>query len=185
MSRFVRFAVVVALCATASVLGAGPALAHAGLVGSDPSDGVSLAVPPERVSLRFNEAMQADFSQVTVTGPDGADWHAGAVTTEGSTVGIGLRPLGPAGRYEIGFRVISDDGHAVTGTVAFVLTPPGPAADTTRSAAAAQATPNEAAPVPAVPGEESDAPVWPWLAGAVVLVAAGVVFALRAGRSSR
>jgi len=75
--------------------------------------------------------------------------------------------------------VISDDGHPVTGAVAFVLAAPGPGASAPPATTAA-------APAPAVassaPGGDST-PVWPWIAGAVLLVAAGVVAALRLGRT--
>lgn len=174
-----RAVVLAVLCGLALLLGAGQALAHARLLGSDPADGATLPTAPQRVSLHFNEAMPADFSTVTVTGPDGAAWQTGPVTADGTTLAVALRPLGPAGRYEIGYRVISDDGHPVTGAVAFVLAAPGPGASAPPATTAA-------APAPAVassaPGGDST-PVWPWIAGAVLLVAAGVVAALRLGRT--
>jgi copper resistance protein C len=40
------------------------------------------------------------------------------VALDGPTVSIDVAPLGPAGRYEIGYRIISADGHPVTGSVA-------------------------------------------------------------------
>ena len=80
------------------------------------------------MSLTFNEPMQAGFATLTVIGPDGTPYQSGEVTTDGGTVSVAVSPLGPAGRYEIGYRVISEDGHPVTGSVAFTLTAPGPAA---------------------------------------------------------
>ena len=82
------------------------------------------STPPQRVSLTFNEPMQAGFATLTVIGPDGNAYQAGDVTADGGTVEIGVAPLGPAGRYEIGYRVVSEDGHPVTGSVAFTLTAP-------------------------------------------------------------
>lgn len=154
------------------LLGAGQALAHTRLLSSTPAEGANLAGAPDRVSLTFSEAIQADFSTVTVTGPDGTTWQSGAVTADGATVSIALRPLRPAGRYEIGYRVVSDDGHPVTGKVGFVLTAAGAAA--APPAPVAQASP----PAPA-----GDIPVWPWIVGAVVLLGAGVIAALRLGRT--
>lgn len=177
----VRSVALAVLCAAALLLGAGQALAHTRLLGSDPADGASLAAAPARVSLQFNEAMQAEFSTLTVTGPDGTAWQTGPVTADGTTVSIALRPLGPAGRYEIGYRVISDDGHPVSGAVAFQLTAPGPGtpAPAEPAAPAAPAAPAEAAPPPA----DGGMPVWPWIVGAVVLVVGGVTTALRLGRN--
>lgn len=170
------------LCGLALLLGSGQAFAHTRLLGSDPADGSSVAAGPGQVSLRFNEEMQAEFSQVTVTGPDGTAWHTGAVTAEGETVSIALRPLGPAGRYEIGYRVVSDDGHPVTGAVAFELTTPGPGA-AAPAAAAPAAAPAAAQAAVQAPEGDSGSPVWPWIVGAVVLVAGGVTAALRLGKT--
>ncbi|MGQ0574341.1 MAG: copper resistance CopC family protein [Pseudonocardia sp.] len=174
-----RCVALIVLSAVVMLLGAGPALAHTRLLGSDPADGTTLAAAPERVSLEFNEAMQAEFSTVTVTGPDGAAWQTGPVAADGTTVSVALLPLGPAGRYEIGYRVVSDDGHPVAGTVGFVLSAPGPGADGAAAPAAPQAQ-AVAAPVP-----DGGPLVWPWIAGAVLLVAGGVAVALRSGRAQR
>lgn len=180
---FLRALALALLTGLALLTAAAPALAHTRLVGSDPADGASLATAPDRVALTFNEAMQADFSTVTVVGPDGAEWQTGEVAASGDTVTVAVRPLGPAGRYEIGYRVVSDDGHPVAGSVAFTLTAPGPGA----AAATPEAPPSTQAPAPAAarpaPAEDGGgAPVWPWLVGAVVLVGAGVTAALRMGR---
>ena len=118
-------------------LGAAPAFAHTRLLSSDPADGASLDTVPQQVSLTFNEPMQAGFATVTVIGPDGTPYQAGQITTDGGTVTVGVAPLGPAGRYEIGYRVISEDGHPVTGSVAFTMTAPGPAAAAATPAPAA------------------------------------------------
>lgn len=178
----VRAVALAVLCGLALLLAPGQALAHTRLLGSDPADGATLPTSPERVSLRFNEAMQADFSTVTVTGPDGAAWQTGPVTVDGTTIAVALRPLGPAGRYEIGYRVISDDGHPVTGEVGFVLSAPGPGASAPPApSATGPAEPAQAVAGPAQGGDST--PVWPWIVGAVLLVAGGVVAALRLGRT--
>jgi copper resistance protein C len=179
-----RAAALTLLCGLALVFGAGQALAHTRLIGSDPADGASLATAPSHVSLTFNEEMQAEFTTVTVVGPDGATWSTGPVGVDGPTVGVDLRPLGPAGAYQVGYRVVSDDGHPVTGAITFTLTAPGPAAvgpTPATNPAATTAPPAAAATAaPAQPG--GGAPVWPWIAGAVLLVGGGVFAALRLGR---
>jgi copper resistance protein C len=185
-SSVLRTAAVTLLAALALLLGAGPAFAHTRLLGSDPADGTSLDTTPQRVSLTFNESISAEFTQLTVVGPDGGRYESGAVSADGGTVSIGVQPLGPTGRYEIGYRVVSADGHPVTGSVAFTLTTAGPG--TAAAIAPAQgpaAPPPPAAAPPAAPQEASGGmPLWPWIVGAVVLVGAGVAVALRMGRSS-
>lgn len=176
---WVRRGLAVLLLAVAGLLGvAAPAFAHTRLQSTDPADGTSLAAGPQRVVLTFNESLPAEFSAITVIGPDGTAYQTGPVTADGTTISTAVSPLGPAGRYEIGYRVVSDDGHPVEGKVAFTLTAPGPAAATSTAAAPAAPTPVAAAPEPA----DTPAPVWPWIAGAVVLVGVGVTVALRAGR---
>jgi methionine-rich copper-binding protein CopC len=186
------------LCGLTLLTGATPALAHTRLQSSDPADGSSTATAPQRVSLTFNEPMQAGFATLTVVGPNGTAYQSGDVTADGGTVSVAVSPLGPAGRYEIGYRVVSEDGHPVTGSVGFQLTAPGPAAVAPSSSAVAAAAPTSTAapavagtpapaPAPAAATAEADAdqggsPVWPWILGGVVLIAAGAFGALRLGR---
>lgn len=186
-TRLLRAAAVTVLAGWALLLGVAPALAHTRLLGSDPADGASLAVAPERVSLTFTEAVQPDFTTLTVIGPDGAAWQTSDVITDNGTASVAVRPLGPAGRYEIGYRVVSDDGHPVTGSVGFTLTAPGPGVASPSSTVAAPTAPTSAPQVAPTAADTDDggAPVWPWIVGAVVLVGGGVVAALRLGPGSR
>jgi methionine-rich copper-binding protein CopC len=179
-ARVLRTVAVTLLAGLALLLGAAPALAHTRLQSSDPADGASVDTAPEHVALTFNEPMSPEFSTITVIGPDGTDYKDGAVTAEESTISTRLLPLGPAGQYEIGYRVVSADGHPVTGSVSFTLTTAGPGG--AGAPAEPSAAPAAPAPPAAAPSEDSGAPVWPWVVGAVVLVGAGVVVALRLGR---
>jgi methionine-rich copper-binding protein CopC len=154
----------------------GIALAHDVLVGSDPVDGAKLDTGPSRIQLRFDLPVQDGFNTVTLIGPDGAHYEEGTAQVDGSTVSVAAGPLGPAGLYRVGYRVVSDDGHPVSGSISFTLTRagtgsghPGPAGSTPTAAA------DDA-------GQGSSMPVWPWIVGAVVLVIAGAAVALRAGR---
>lgn len=184
VTRTLRATAITLLCGLALLLGAGVASAHTRLLSSDPADGTSLDAAPSSVSLEFNETMQADFSTITVIGPDGTAYQSGAVAADGAVVSTEVAALGPAGRYEIGYRVISEDGHPVTGSVAFTLTAAGPAAATANPAApaAAAANPAPAAATAPLPAQDGGMPVWPWIVGAVVLVGGGVGAALRLGR---
>ena len=74
---------------------------------------------------------------------------------------------------------MSADGHPVSCKTTFTLTTAGPGSPAAQ-APVATAAPNA---VPsAAPPENGGTPVWPWIVGAVVLVAGGVVLALRLGR---
>lgn len=154
--------------------GAGTALAHNTLVGSDPAEGAQLRAGPEQVRLTFDQPVRVGYSTVNVVGPDGKYWTGGPARAGGSTVTTPVRELGPAGTYTVGFRVLSNDGHPVTGEVTFTLTRPGNGTP---------GPPPEAAAGPETGQSDSGGmPVWPWIAGAVVLVALGLVLALRLGK---
>src|SRR6185312_3186541 len=176
-----RVVALVLAVGAALLLGAAPAWAHSQLDASNPANGASVATPPSSVSLTFNEDVQPGFTVITLIGPDGKDYHRGDVTETDQTVKVDALPLGPAGQYQIGYRVVSADGHPVSGKTSFTLTAAGPGSANAQ-VPAATATPNA---VPsAAPPEPAGAPVWPWIVGAVVLVGAGVVLALRLGRVS-
>jgi methionine-rich copper-binding protein CopC len=158
---------------------AAPAFAHSRLVSSDPAEGANLDTGPTQVSLTFNEDMPPGFDAVVVIGPDGAAWQTGEVTTSGPTVSIAVAPLGPAGRYQVGYRVVSGDGHPVQGSTSFLLTKAGTGAPPTQPAATG--TP--------VAGDERGTssgggnPIWPWIVGGIVVIGVGVVVALNVSRA--
>ncbi|OBH30033.1 copper resistance protein CopC [Mycobacterium sp. E342] len=150
-----------------ATLTAPAASAHAARVSTDPADNAVLTTGPERVSATFNEQLQTTFAAMTVVGPDGNVWSAGDPTVQGAVVGIGLRPLGPAGTYTVNYRVTSADGHVVAGSWSFRLTAPG------------TGTPGPPAGGAHAGGRDSAVPVWPFVVVAAVLVAGGAVWALR------
>jgi copper resistance protein C len=176
-SRLRRALVVTLLGIVGMLAAAAPAFAHSQLEGSDPADGASLDAGPPRITLTFNEDMPPGFDVVTVVGPDGKVWQNGEVTTSGPTVSVPVAPLGPAGRYQVGYRVVSADGHPVQGRTSFTLTKAG------SGTAPAQPAPTTGPAAAAAPADSGGGtPVWPWIVGAVVLVGAGVTAALRLGR---
>ncbi|GGD08212.1 copper resistance CopC family protein [Nocardioides daphniae] len=115
-------ATVVAVVAAAAtvLLGAAPALAHAGLTGSSPEDGTSLTELPTEVVLTFSEEVRTPAT-VVVTGPDGAGLQSGEATVEGDEVRQPVERGRAAGEHTIAYRVISSDGHPITGQVRFTL----------------------------------------------------------------
>lgn len=163
----------VALLGTAT-----PALAHNVIIGSDPAQNASLATGPSKVSLTFDQYVQgADVNQIAVTGPNGGQWAEGPISVVNNVISAPLRPLGPAGKYTVGYRVLSADGHPVTGEVSFTLTTAGTGTPATVDAARSPGSAAQAAPASSSTG----IPIWVWIAGAVVLLALGLTVALRTG----
>ncbi|HLR84751.1 MAG TPA: copper resistance CopC family protein [Nocardioidaceae bacterium] len=119
MKMSIRFPVafVAALCIVL-VSTAGPASAHASLVSSDPEEGASLDSEPSTVSITFNEDVSTP-AQLQVTAPDGQELADGEPTVDGASVSQTLQSSGYAGTYTIAYRVVSADGHPVTGELTY------------------------------------------------------------------
>ncbi len=172
-----RMTAAFALAGLALVGLATPAFAHAELKGSNPAKGASVAAAPKQIELTFSEAVSPE--SITVAGPQGAQWTVGQITVAGPVVTAPVAAIGPAGEYTITYRVLSEDGDPVTGTVAFTLTTPATTtttttATTTTTVVAPTSNP-QAAPTS---GEDSGGvPGWVWIlvAIAVVLVAGAIV----------
>ena len=102
----------------------GTAAAHTELIGSDSADGATLEQAPSSITLTFNEPVQ-DFEPVlAITGPDGQPYPAGVPVVDSATLRGDVQALGPAGTYTVAYRVVSDDGHPVTGQLQFQLAVP-------------------------------------------------------------
>ncbi|WP_431234238.1 copper resistance CopC family protein [Mycolicibacterium psychrotolerans] len=159
-----RRLVATALLITAmAVGGTAVAWAHAVRVSADPAPDAALSTAPTRISATFNERLQSDFAAMTVVGPDGNLWSDGTPQVQGATVSVGVRPLGPAGSYTVNYRVTSADGHVVSGSWAFTMTvagsgSPGPSASAS------------------TPSADRALPVWPFILGAVAVIALGVIW---------
>jgi copper resistance protein C len=123
-----------------ALIGVHPAAAHNSLVSSDPKNGAQLARPPAVIRLTFLSRLDPASAKVTLTGLDGRGAQGGAPRFDGSRVSIPFAP-GPAGRYTISYRIVSSDGHPVTGAVRFTLIGPAAPANGARSATASAASP--------------------------------------------
>lgn len=107
---------VVAMLATAA-----PASAHDKLISSDPASDQELAEAPTTVSLTFSADVLDMGAAVVVSDEGGTDWVSAAPTIDGPTVTATLDEDMPDAGYEIRWRVVSSDGHPITGVVPFVV----------------------------------------------------------------
>jgi copper resistance protein C len=108
----------------ALVVTAVPAAAHDNLVSAVPADGATVTTAPSRVRLVFDENVQR--ADIVVAGPSGARVERGPARVLDKTASIRVDVMA-AGRYTVGFRVVSADGHAVSGQTRFRFTPGGSA----------------------------------------------------------
>lgn len=108
-----------------------PARAHAVLVSSSPVPDVVLSSAPAEVVLTFSESVRQVPGKIRVLAPDGSRVDRGEPTFTGAVVSIPVDPTGPKGTYLVSYRVISADGHPVSGGYTYsVGTPSAPPADT-------------------------------------------------------
>lgn len=103
------------------VLGAGPAAAHASLVGSDPEDGATLATSPTSITLTFTENI-GNPAYVALRAPDGTKVTVSDVSAVDAVVTATLQATDQKGRYTASYRVVSADGHPVEGTIRWTTT---------------------------------------------------------------
>ncbi|MYV82879.1 copper-binding protein [Bradyrhizobium japonicum] len=104
------------LCVVGFATGAS---AHAALVAVEPASGSMLASAPKAVELRFNEAVTPGAIQL-IDGAGRARDDA-RVSASGETISVAMPPDLPQGTAVVSYRVISQDGHPVAGSVIFSI----------------------------------------------------------------
>jgi copper transport protein len=108
-----------ALALVADPFGAAPAGAHATLQDTSPADDALVDAVPDAVLLRFDEPVSAATGAVQVISPDG-DRVDGTVDDADGGRGLSIAvDSGAQGTYTVAYRVVSDDGHTITGSFVF------------------------------------------------------------------
>ncbi|WP_433862036.1 FixH family protein [Streptomyces sp. L7] len=102
---------------------ASPAAAHAVLESSSPVDGSRVATAPAQVTFTFDEAVQLPPDATATLSDHGVRVDSGParLADSGKTVVIPLRKALADGAYTASYRVVSADGHVVTGAIRFGL----------------------------------------------------------------
>lgn len=104
-----------------------PASAHTDLLSTDPASGARLAAPPAEVTLTFTDQMSGEFNTVSLTVADQTPIKLGSSTVSDTvTARVPLDDIAGAFRnpnqpvdWTLAYRVVSADGHPVTGDLAF------------------------------------------------------------------
>lgn len=137
----------VAVLSAGILLPAHQASAHDQILSSDPAPNATLTVAPEEVTLTFSATILGVGTKVLVTDAAGTDWVEGEPTSAGAVATVPLRAGMPNGALTIAWRVVSSDGHPISGTIPFNLD--APATGNTEGSAAPSApavvTPQESA----------------------------------------
>ena len=100
------------------------AQAHTALVSSNPADKTTVATMPTEVSLTFNEALMSlggkQLSKFSIHDPKHHELKLGKFKVTGTTISATIKPENfKAGTYKVYYRVISADGHPVSGIISF------------------------------------------------------------------
>lgn len=129
------------LLAMAAVLAfpATGAMAHADLLLSSPDDGARLAAVPDRVELTFSEDLLPETVVVSVEDSSGMVIRVLELEVDGSDVIVTWPPGLSGADYTVNYRVVSQDGHPVSGSLAFTVDAPPTAASVAPAAPAPSA----------------------------------------------
>jgi methionine-rich copper-binding protein CopC len=167
--RIVRLLAVVALAGLGTVALAGTASAHNVLINTSPKAGATVTTGPTQIRFDFDAPVEQGENNITVLGPNGTHWERSeTATVVGNTVSTPVAPLGPAGVYTVSYRIISADGHPVTGDMTFTLTKAGTGQPVTPTAAADASG-------------GGGIPIWVWIVAAIVVLGGVLFFVLRSG----
>jgi methionine-rich copper-binding protein CopC len=107
-----------AIALLAALFATNGAQAHAFLDHASPLVGSTVATAPHELTLTFTQNLEAAFSTVTVTGPNGARVDAGKPQISGNTMRVGLKAAGP-GAYHVRWHALSVDTHTTQGSFTF------------------------------------------------------------------
>jgi copper transport protein len=95
------------------------AQAHASLLRTDPAAGSVVARAPRQIVLHFDQPVQdAGTTAVSATGASVAAGRAHPAPRDGRALVVPLRPGLGRGDYTVRWKVVSADGHIVSGVIA-------------------------------------------------------------------
>jgi copper resistance protein C len=118
-----RLAALFGLSAVWLLLSCCPALAHARPVETYPTDGGTLAEPPEQVQILFNEPIEAEFNPVEVYDQGGVRVDEDDARVSPNDAKLLVMDLGELSEdyFTVEWRVTSADAHPVSGAYGFAV----------------------------------------------------------------
>lgn len=155
------------LCVGASLPAAPAAFAHDQLISSNPAPDERLDKTPAGITLTFSSPLLALGHEVRVVDDKARNWVGGAAVLTRETLTQALPAL-PDGGYQVSWRVVSADGHPISGSYGFRVGNPAAAAP------AASANASTSVETSAAAGTGDGAGVPGWLPAAGIAAAAGL-----------
>lgn len=134
---------------------AAPTGAHDVLEGAEPSAGETLTEAPGELVLTYSDAVQQVGNRVSVTDSAGEVVAEGEPTADGSVVTFDLPEDLADGSYTTTWRVVSSDGHPISGTTDFTV---AAGSDGAGSSPAESSEPAESSGAPSGSSEPAGSP---------------------------
>ena len=182
--RLAAAAFVAAVLAVVGLATAAPASAHDELLGTDPSPDATVAALPSAITLTFSGILLdvPGAAEVAVTDAGGTSLVAGDPVLDGTRLTQDL--TGPAsGTVSVLWKVVSSDGHPISGQYAFTVESAD--SETTDQPAAADDQP-AAEDQPTTPPADQPGPMPWWIPLILVGIAAsGALLYLAVSRVRR
>ncbi|MBZ2198673.1 copper resistance CopC family protein [Occultella gossypii] len=117
-----------AISAVALFLGltihASAAQAHDVLLSSAPAEGETLSAAPTEIRLTFNNEILDLSAAIVLTDAEGTVLTEEPPVVDGAEVALPLPDGVPAGVWTVTWRVVSSDGHPISGTYEFTVDAP-------------------------------------------------------------
>lgn len=109
--------------ASALIVATPPTAAHAHdqVLSTTPSSKEHLAGAPPEVSMVFTDNILEIGATILVVDDAGDNWVSGDMRVEGPQASQSLDADMPDGRYQVRWRVVSADGHPISGTFDFAV----------------------------------------------------------------
>ncbi|WP_430591897.1 copper resistance CopC family protein [Humidisolicoccus flavus] len=175
----------VALLAALQIGATQPASAHDELIGSTPTSGEVLESAPSEITLEYSANVLELGAAMIVVDQSDVEWATSEVEVNGPLVSATFSEVLPDGQYDVRWRVVSSDGHPISGVVPFqvgdgaaapVPSSTGPASDDSGSENSGSAAPTATAPAITEPSEEPSAEAAPsWLRTALFIGGGAIV----------
>ena len=164
-----RITLLAALAVLFSLLFVSPAAAHAELVSTTPANGDQLTSPPAEIQMTFTESVNLVDDGIRLVDHVGATVPTPNPTVDAQTVTWSMPADLAEGPYVVTWRVVSSDGHPISGAFSFGV------------GTAAAAVPGLSTGTPdTASGAVATTPTAPWPVVAIRMVGY-VAFALFAG----
>lgn len=112
------------LCLGFSLATAPGAAAHDQIVSTNPTPGEQLAASPTDLEFIFSNSLMSLGNEARVMDARDKDWASGTPALSGEKMTQLLATGMPDGEYLIRWRVVSSDGHPISGTQTFLVGDP-------------------------------------------------------------